>query len=325
MVQTADPRRPDVAIVGAGISGLACARALADAGLACVVFDKSRGLGGRLATRRVDGIGAFDHGAPLVDARRAPFAAFLGAMSRSAAAAPWAPRRSDTQEAGFVGTPTMNAIVKPLAAGLEIRRRTEIASVERAGGRWRLRTKDSVAGDFHIVVLTAPAAQTGAILAEAAPDLAAETVAVTTTPAWTAMLAFDRRLPADIEILSPGAGPIALAVRDSAKPARSAGADCWVVHAGESWSRDHLEIDRQDAAVRLAALASELLGPFREGAVYVAAHRWRYARTLSPAGGAFGSNADATLFAAGDWRLGDRAEDAFESGTAAAEAILKAS
>ncbi|MEM8506000.1 MAG: FAD-dependent oxidoreductase [Cyanobacteria bacterium P01_D01_bin.1] len=44
----------DVAIIGAGLSGLTCARQLRAAGLAVCVLDKSRGLGGRIATRRVD-------------------------------------------------------------------------------------------------------------------------------------------------------------------------------------------------------------------------------------------------------------------------------
>ena len=48
---------PSVAIVGAGMSGLTCARALQDAGFRVQVFDKSRGVGGRLATRAVGGSG----------------------------------------------------------------------------------------------------------------------------------------------------------------------------------------------------------------------------------------------------------------------------
>ncbi|WP_230945853.1 FAD-dependent oxidoreductase [Burkholderia vietnamiensis] len=41
-----------VAIVGAGIAGLACARVLADAGHRVTVYEKSRGVGGRMSTRR---------------------------------------------------------------------------------------------------------------------------------------------------------------------------------------------------------------------------------------------------------------------------------
>ncbi|HIP78813.1 MAG TPA: FAD-binding protein, partial [Kiloniellaceae bacterium] len=43
---------PRIAVIGAGLAGLLCARRLQDAGLHPVVFEKSRGLGGRLATRR---------------------------------------------------------------------------------------------------------------------------------------------------------------------------------------------------------------------------------------------------------------------------------
>ena len=52
-----------IGIVGAGICGLAAAAELAAAGREVAVFDKSRGIGGRLATRRVDAM-SFDHGAP---------------------------------------------------------------------------------------------------------------------------------------------------------------------------------------------------------------------------------------------------------------------
>ena len=58
-----DASVPAVAVIGAGISGLFAARTLADRGLNVKVFDKGRGLGGRMSTRRVDGKSCFDHGA----------------------------------------------------------------------------------------------------------------------------------------------------------------------------------------------------------------------------------------------------------------------
>lgn len=53
----------DVAVIGAGLSGLICARRLKVAGYQVCVLDKSRGLGGRMATRRVTGPIRVDHGA----------------------------------------------------------------------------------------------------------------------------------------------------------------------------------------------------------------------------------------------------------------------
>ncbi len=55
-----------IAVIGAGLSGLACATALQEAGHRVAIFEKSVGVGGRMSTRRVDtvlGGTTFDHGA----------------------------------------------------------------------------------------------------------------------------------------------------------------------------------------------------------------------------------------------------------------------
>ncbi len=66
----------DVAIIGAGIAGLTAAFELTRRGLDCEVLEKSRALGGRMATRRHDDC-AFDHGAQFFTVRTPEFAAFL--------------------------------------------------------------------------------------------------------------------------------------------------------------------------------------------------------------------------------------------------------
>ena len=95
-----------VAIIGAGIAGLACARRLHDAGIEATLFDKSRGLGGRLATRRADtgtpGV-AFDHGATHFTARSEGFTRLLAAWEKAGLAARWPAAGADS----WVGTPTM--------------------------------------------------------------------------------------------------------------------------------------------------------------------------------------------------------------------------
>ena len=81
-------RMPKVAIVGAGVGGLAASRCLQDHGLDVTVFDKSRGVGGRLATRREEGV-AFDHGAQYFTARDSRFTRYVRSWMQQGLVEPW--------------------------------------------------------------------------------------------------------------------------------------------------------------------------------------------------------------------------------------------
>ena len=88
-----------IVIIGSGITGLACARALTAAGIAPVVLDKGRGIGGRLATRRT-GAMQFDHGVQYVTAQNSSFGATLAELQMGGALGEWpdeAGRRSAKQ------------------------------------------------------------------------------------------------------------------------------------------------------------------------------------------------------------------------------------
>ena len=74
------------AVIGAGIAGLSCARALAASGVHVTVFDKSRGSGGRMSTRRGEGW-ACDHGAQYFTARDPLFQAELARWQAAGVAA----------------------------------------------------------------------------------------------------------------------------------------------------------------------------------------------------------------------------------------------
>ena len=81
---------PDVLIIGAGISGLTCAASLRAAGLSPKVIEKSRGIGGRMATRRAGAL-SFDHGAQFLTAKSEPFRQEVARITAAGAAAEWVP------------------------------------------------------------------------------------------------------------------------------------------------------------------------------------------------------------------------------------------
>ncbi len=78
-----------VAVIGAGMAGLAAARILSEAGVRCTLFDKSRGVGGRMSTRRAGDL-QFDHGAQYFSAKGNRFQS-LWALGATGVAAEWFP------------------------------------------------------------------------------------------------------------------------------------------------------------------------------------------------------------------------------------------
>ena len=331
---------PTVAVIGAGMAGLACASILRRAGLAVEVFEKSRGLGGRIATRRVDGL-SFDHGAQYATARGTVFPALMRDLTATGAVVEWRPTIRDlrlgddgrpAEEDGFepaagrsrdvwyVGTPGMNAMVKPMADGLTIHRLSRVTALSRRRDGWHCALADggANAGPFAAVAVTAPAPQTVELLAPfgAVFDRAASAAMA---PCWTLMAAFGSRLDID-DVIRPSRGPITWAARRHARTVRSPDPECWVIHGEPVWSRDHLEDAPEAIADALGSAFAEATGCV-ERQTYAAAHRWRYARVANPLGEPCLLSEDGTLGAAGDWCLGARIEAAYDSGHALGKAL----
>ena len=320
---------PRIAVVGAGMAGLACARALHRRGLAPLVLEKSRGLGGRMATRRTERGDRFDHGAQFVTARDPRFAAELLALARAGAARPWAPRLPPGSEAPshpwWIGTQGMRPLVGPLAEVLDVRLQATVTGLSRHDGRWRLALDggDGLDG-FDAVAITAPAPQARVLLERAGSQLAAALDAVDTAPCWSLMLAFGApwALPFDAGRLDDG--PVAWLARQASRFGGDDGIDRWVVHASPAWSVEHLECTPDEVVPRLLSALAAQLGTPPPPPVVAQAHRWRYAMTTRPLGQSLLADPAAGLWAGGDWCLGARVENAFQSGIALAGSIADA-
>lgn len=305
----------DVAVIGSGLAGLACARRLARAGLAPVIFDKGRGPGGRVATRRADGL-QFDHGAQHVTARDPGFAALLDDLVAAGAAAVW---QDGSGRQRIVGQPGMNALAKALAGGLDLRQAAEVTALHRGPGGWQI----DVGGTEHLaarVVITAPAPQAARLLGTG-HDLAARLATVRFDPCLTLMAAI--AAPAAFVSRSAPDEPLAWIAQDSSKPGRPAGeAIAWVAQAGAGFSHRHLGDDPDALVAAMLPLLCDRLGVSADRVRFAVAHRWRFARVTEPLGQPFLAAADGRLYLAGDWCLGPRVEAAWCSGTAAAEDLL---
>ncbi|MEQ8485798.1 MAG: FAD-dependent oxidoreductase [Pseudomonadales bacterium] len=310
----------NIAVIGAGMAGVTCARALAEAGLDVTLLEKSRGLGGRLATRRVDGAAAsawrFDHGAPSVAAADPAFLAHLRALP---AAAQWQ-RPSAPGSDEWVGVPSQSRLVGELPDAVQVVTGTRITALARdAAGMWRLEGEaGAVPGPFAAVAVATPAPQAVELLPPGTLTGRLGTVAF--DPCWALMVA--TRTPWPLP-WSAAAGDIAGITADHHKPQRPAGPGLYVLHATAAWSARYLEDDAADVA---AALLDRFRASIGNGVdvVHAQAHRWRYARVARALGEPCLVDAALGLGYGGDGCLGDGAEAAFLSGRALAARLAAA-
>ena len=302
-----------VAIIGAGMAGLAAARLLREAGAGCTIFDKSRGIGGRMATRRA-GDFSFDHGSQYFTARGPRFRAVVDDWKAAGHATSWYDHEV------IVGAPGMTAPARAMAAGLNTVMGLEVKSLSRATQGWCIHAGEEVFEGFAAVVVAIPALQATSLIKTGGlsfPELASARYA----PCLALMLAFDAKAAFQGESMRREKGPIAWIARNSSKPGRPVGQETFVVHASPDWSRAYLDETPEAVLEKLAPFAFELISA-PSTPIFATAHRWRYALVEQALAVPCLWDGKAGVGACGDYCLGPRVEAAFDSGEAMARAIL---
>jgi hypothetical protein len=319
-----------VAVIGAGLSGLMAARTLADHGHSVRVFEKARGVGGRLATRRQSSH-AFDHGAQYFTARDARFRQWVASWRETGVVQRWQSRigvlRQGTfmteknHHERFVGVPGMSALAGHLARDLDIRLNVSIQHIKKVGRSTILSDADNhELGDFDALVVSTPPEQSRRLL-DQLPRLAEQLQTVHMTPCWAVMLTF----AAPLELAFDGAfvhdSAIAWAACNSSKPGRDS-QSCWVLQATADWSQDHLALSAGTIVSSLSASFADAAGITLPDPIFASAHRWRYARAQQPLTAGCLWDRPSLVGVCGDWCYGSRIEGAFLSGAAMAGRIL---
>ncbi|KAB0572781.1 NAD(P)-binding protein [Ideonella dechloratans] len=311
------PMNPRAAVVGAGLAGASCARWLADAGWQVQVFDKARGPGGRLATRRMvwttpDGqerVTWLDHGAADFGARGPAFQRALLRAQAEGWCRRWQPRPSSPLAEvtpRWLGQAGMPDWCRGLLDGLNARWSCPVDTLGRGLHGWWLESGGQrVAEGLDAVVLALPPAQAAPLLAPWRPDWAGAAAAVPMLPCWTVM-GVSSELAAEVPggaLACPPTGPLARVLRQDARPGREqrVGEAHWVLQATPTWSQLHLEEPPEVVLPALQAALAEWLG---EPVLWrsAVAHRWRYAvPALPPAGASHWWDGELALGVCGDF------------------------
>lgn len=324
--------RSTVAVIGAGVAGLACARVLREAGVEVSVYDKGRGPGGRCSSRRTP-FGRFDHGAQFFTVRDEGFQERVSEWEAAGVVARWdaefvsvGPNGAEpcTGDPRWVGSPKFNAFVEREAEAAGVHFGLRLAGPARApdGERWALvGVAGQSAWEADWVVVAAPAEQAMTLLEGTGTELIRGVRTARSAPTWTLMAAFERDTPAPFDAAAIEGHTLGWVGRELSKPGRT-GTCRWVAHASAEWSRAHLEDDEVEVVGALTDALTDLLGTDDRPA-FADAHRWRYAQVEETAPDPFGLDAGARLATCGDWHVAPRVESAWISGDRLGRALLE--
>lgn len=342
----------DIAIVGAGIAGLTCAQQLQQAGYRVVVLEKSRGVGGRLATRRLPNARA-DHGTCYLSPKGELFGELITHLLKQDVVQIWTDtihtlNRDRTLQASpecvprYVAPDGMSAIAKYLATGLDIRFSQGVIGLELTSDQnWMLTIENTQpdAADFHpstvsasAVLVAIPAPQAVTLLAPLEKNVvSSELLQLLRSVEFDPCIAVMAGYPEDclqawqtqyedvkaIAVQHPDLGWIGL---DSSKR-RTSSQPIFVVQSTAAFANQFLEtVDLSAAGQKLLQSAAELLLPWLATPEWMQVHRWRYSFATSPLSDLYWSaKTPAPLVCAGDWCGGMRVESALLSGLEAAD------
>lgn len=334
--------RKQIAIVGAGVSGLACAMELVKYGHQVTVFEKSRGPGGRMPTRWLDRdihppLG-FDHGTQYFQASAPVFLDLIKRAEKAGAAAPWngvvvntgyglcSPHISTTTR--WVGAPGMASLARFMANGLDVRLECRVSGIAQESGLYQLTLNmadgtELLESGFDVLVCAVPAEQVVPLFDNIHKPLADLAAAVQSNVTWSVMLTPREVIKVDFDGAFVADSPLGWVCRDSSKPGRSTG-DRWMLQATADWSRQHQDYSPNDVNKILLQAFCNVSGQLIEAPLFLAAHRWLYSLPINPVGVPCYFSEHLMLGACGDWLSGTCVEDAFMSGHALGHQLLNA-
>ena len=318
----------DILIIGAGLAGLSAANDLQQKGHSLLVIDKGRGLGGRLAGRRI-GEAAFDHGAQFMTARESRFKAAVASWIEAGVAEEWYSSYPGQPNGHprYRGVPTMTAVAKHLAADIDVMSNTRVEAISQQQTQWLAALDNGEKIIANKLLITSPVPQTLDLLATGNIALPADKQARLARIEYESCIAVMAILNGPTVIEAPGAialdkGPIAWIADNLQKGVSKIPAV--TIHGSGEFSALHFEQDPKAMGQQLIDAAAPYLGGAQVTEYQV--HGWRYSKPTIVDDAPCMLLSEATdlppLVLAGDAFAGPRFEGAVQSGWAAAKYLI---
>ena len=320
-----------IAIIGAGISGLILANRLSKVADVSV-FEKSRGIGGRMTTRRA-GDHHFDHGAQFFTAKSDVFKEFCEEVEQQGIIESWNPNyalikgeevilkgKLSDEKKHFVAKPQMNSLCKYLARNLNVKLNQKIESVQLHDKKWLLKCGDEEFGDFDYLILAIPSHQAVDLVPESFKyfDLISK---VKMLGCFSLMIGLKEKPELEFEAASLRESIISWVSLNSSKPERP-NEVALLVNSSNQWAETVIEDDLEQVKDQMMCQLAKIINIEPGNITYNSIHRWKYANADFREGEQSLFDEKLGLGICGDWLISGKVESAFLSGLDLSKKLL---
>ena len=315
-----------ITIIGSGFSSAVLSKNLKEKDV--LIFDKSRGPGGRSSTRRVEHVGVFDHGLQFICPKKKEFKLFLK-QHLTSFVKEWDgefilfEENKKIEKKKYIGKSGNNDFVKKLISS-NVHYQKELLSIEKKDKKWLLEFKDNSKQECEKLILTIPLEQCQKIIAPLNLDFK---IIGSMEPNLTVMIGFDKSLGISANGFKFEKNSIlGWAANESSKIRSENNPDLelWTLQSSLSFAQKKFQDYRDNKEEVINLMVGELFNLFNiknANIVHKDIHGWLYAFKKENFSHKFYWNEEINLGICGDWMCGSKAEDAWSSASALADQI----
>lgn len=289
------PGLVDVIVVGAGVAGLACARDLAAAGRTVVVLERAHGVGGRCATRRIDGR-PVDFGPVFLHGSEPEFLEAIHAAGEVAHLRDWPelvrgsgpPCQADAFAPGERRIALAEGVAtfpESLSAGLDVRTGSTVRSISADAAGLSARIAGGASALARDLVLAVPVERARELVATIHVDSGEAEAAtllldsVASLASLTVMAGYSPPVERpEWDVVYPDDSRVLQLISNETSKRHHGGSLVVVYQAHPAWSHRRLEAPRETWSAAMLEEAARILGSWAAHPTWATPHRWRHAR-----------------------------------------------
>lgn len=327
-----------IGIIGAGLSGLIAGKRLAQAGHDVTVIEKSRKLGGRLATFKRDGE-IFDYGVSSVISSDPTFESFIELLKEKNTLKEWSrdfalydgtqlhevnPNRP--KNSYHVSEQGLASVAKYLSRWVDVKSEEKAGGLTHIGANrgkkrsWMINLTDISVFECDAVIIATPAPQAYGVLQTAQDETPARRIIrhideVRYDSCFSLMASYKKELMPDWKGIECEDHTLGWIGNESAKLSNPSKTSV-VIRSSASFAHKHAQTDPEEITRLLLERASDISDSWLINPEWTTLHYWKYYQARNPIQDYFMEleMEEAPLALVGDYMNGNSVQSAFLSG-----------